>query len=65
MIARVYKFRTGTVMSFDSCGDMIQRFSGKVDNLHDEILAAAPPDAQFFTVDPDSKERVRISREEF
>ena len=66
MIARVYKLASGSVMSFDHDGDLIQRFSVPAENLHDEILAAAPPDAQFFTVEPDSPYlRLSISREEF
>jgi hypothetical protein len=64
MIARVYKFASGTVMSFDPSGRLISPFCGQVDKLHDDILSAAPPDAQFFTVDEETI-KTKISREEF
>jgi hypothetical protein len=64
MIARVYKFHTGAVMSFDPSGDLIQRFTGQADDLHDQILTAATPDAQFFSVDPNHK-KTPITGEEF
>ena len=65
MIARVFKLVVDeTVMTFDTEGDPIRRFCGPIDILHDEILAAAPADAQFFAVDQKSK-RTRIARREF
>ena len=64
VIARVYKFASGAVMSFDPYGKLISPFCGQVDKLHDDILSAAPPDAQFFTVDEETI-KTKISREEF
>ena len=56
MIARVYKFASGAVMSFDRYGKLISPFCGQVDK--------APPDAQFFTVD-EERIKTKISREVF
>ena len=64
MIARVYKFASGAVMSFDPYGKLISPFCGQVDKLHDEILCVAPPDAEFFAVDEETI-KTKIHREEF
>ena len=51
-------------MSFDRYGKLISPFCGQVDKLHDEILCAAPPDAEFFAVDEETI-KTKIHREEF